>query len=110
MEHAVEMGWYFFRQTKQVYAEAGLMTPQEERDALYIMSRIDSTGKMEISLSDLQQMCKDKKGMEKKEGMMDGLNCLIEHGYIRIERAHKNPENPKKGGRPSEIVYVNGIC
>ena len=107
MEHAVEMGWYFFRQTKQVYAEAGLMTPQEERDALYIMSRIDSTGKMEISLSDLQQMCKDKKEMEKKEGMMDGLNCLIERGYIRIERAPKNPENPKKGGRPSEIVYVN---
>lgn len=110
MEHAVEMGWYFFRQTKQVYAEAGLMTSQEERDAKYILSKIDSTGKMEMKLRDLHRLCMDRKGMEKKEGMVDGLNCLIKHGYIRVnyaEKTDKTDKTDKKGGRPSEIVYVN---
>ncbi|CCX58199.1 primase 1 [Blautia hydrogenotrophica CAG:147] len=107
MQNAVEMGRYFLRQAKKVFTESGLMTTQEERDALYIMSRIDSTGKMEMRLRDLYQMCKDRKGMEKKEGMIAGLNCLIKHGYVRVDYAPQNPQKPQKGGRPSEIVYVN---
>ena len=74
------------------------------------MKRVDSTGLMEMKLRDLQQMCKDKKGMEKREGMIPGLRCLIEHGYIRVQKSYltsQNPQNPQKGGRPSEIVYVN---
>ena len=45
--------------------------------------------------------------MEKKEGMVDDLNCLIKHGYIRVNYADKTGKTDKKGGRPSEIVYVN---
>ena len=39
--------------------------------------------------------------------MVDDLNCLIKHGYIRVNYADKTGKTDKKGGRPSEIVYVN---
>lgn len=107
MQHAIEMGHYFLGQAKQIFLEAGLMDSQEIRDAKYILSKIDSTGKMEMKLRDLHRLCMDRKGMEKKEGMVDGLNCLIKHGYIRVNYADKTDKTDKKGGRPSEIVYVN---
>ena len=110
MTNAIEMGRYFRAHAEAAFDIMGLMDPPEVRDAKYIMKRIDSTGLMEMKLRDLQQMCKDKKGMEKREGMIPGLRCLIEHGYIRVQKSYltsQNPQNPQKGGRPSEILYVN---
>ena len=110
MQNAVDMGRYFLRQAKKVFTESGLMTTQEERDAKYILSKIDSTGKMEMTLRDVYQMCKDKRGMERKEGMIPGLEYLIKQGFIRVEKVSiksQNPLNSRKGGRPSEMIYVN---
>ena len=123
MQSAIEMGRYFRAHAEAAFNIMGLMDPPEVRDAKYIMKRIDSTGQMEMKLRDLHRLCMDRKGMEKKEGMIPGLRCLIEHGYIRIQKGYlngktdrtdkmeyfksQNPQNPQKGGRPSEIVYVN---
>lgn len=110
MQNAIEIGRYFKAHAEAAFNIMGLMDPPEVRDAKYIMSRIDSTGEMEMRLRDLHYICRDRKGMDKKEGMIPGLNCLIRHGYIRIQKGYlssQNPQNPQKGGRPSEIVYVN---
>lgn len=110
MESAIQMARYFKEHAEAAYNIMGLMDPPEVRDAKYIMKRIDSTGQMEISLRDVYQLCKDKKGMEKKNGIIPGIRCLIEHGYIRVQKVYsntQNPQNPQNGGRPSEIVYVN---
>lgn len=68
--------------------------------------------KVEFPLSELLQKCKPKKGLEKREDVIPGLNCLTNHGYIRIWQVHpssnsSNSNNSNKRGRPTEIVYVN---
>ena len=86
------------------------MDSPEVRDAKYIMKRIDSTGLMEIKFRDLQRMCMNRNGMETREGMIPGLVCLIEHGYVRVQKGwttDKSDKSDKKRGRPSEIIYIN---
>ena len=110
MKNAMQMGRYFKAHAEAAYNIMGLMDSPEVRDAKYIMKRIDSTGLMEIKFRDLYQMCKDRKGMDTRDGMIPGMNCLIEHGFIRVNKGYlntQNPQNPQKGGRPSEIIYVN---
>jgi len=110
MENAIQMGRYFKAHAEAAYGIMGLMDPPEVRDAKYIMKRIDSTGQVEITVRDLVKLCKGHKGMDKREGIIPGIRCLIEHGYIRVEKVYpkdQKPQNPQKRGRPSEIVYVN---
>lgn len=110
MESAIQMARYSKIHAEAAYDIMGLMDPPEVRDAKYIMKRIDSTGKTEITVRDLVRLCNGKKGMETREKLVPGINCLIEHGYIRVQMAYpcdKNDKNAKKRGRPSEIVYVN---
>lgn len=110
MENAIQMGRYFKAHAEAAYGIMGLMDPPEVRDAKYIMKRIDSTGQMEITVRDLVKLCKGKSGMNTREKLISGIRCLIEHGYIRVEKVYpkdQKPQNPQKRGRPSEIVYVN---
>lgn len=110
MQNAIEYGRFFLGQAKIVYAAAGLADPPEIRDAKYILEKIDSTGKTEMKLRDIQQMCREREGLETKDKMIPGINCLIKLGFIRVEKSSspsQNPQNPQKGGRPSEIIYVN---
>ena len=110
MKEAIEMARYYQAHAEAAFNIMGLSDPPEVRDAKYILKRIDSMGVTEFKLRDLQQLCKDKKGMETREGFMSGLKCLIEHGYIRVQKVSansQNPQNTQKGGRPSEMVYVN---
>lgn len=108
---AAKIGEYFLAHAKIAYQLSGQMDDQPTKDAKYILKRLDSTGKTEISKSELQQLCKNRVGMETVDKMEPGLDVLVKHGYIKIECAtsSKNPENPKKGGRPSWMVYVNPI-
>lgn len=110
MDNAVQIGRYFKAHAEAAYNIMGMMDSPEVRDAKYLMKRIDSTGLMEIKFRDLYQMCKDRKGMDTKDGMIPGMNFLIEHGFIRVNKGYlntQNPQNLQKGGRPSEIIYVN---
>lgn len=110
MDNAIELARYFKAHAEAAYNIMGLMDPPEVRDAKYIMKRIDSTGQMEITVRDLVKLCKNKNGMETREKLTPGIRCLIEHGYIRVQKVYpntQNSQNPQKGGRPSEIIYVN---
>ena len=110
MKNAIEMGRYFKAHAEAAYNIMGLMDSPEVRDAKYLMKRIDSTGLMEIKLRDLQRMCMNRNGMETREGMIPGLVCLIEHGYVRVQKGwttDKSDKSDKKRGRPSEIIYIN---
>lgn len=111
VRRAAKIGEYFLAHAKVAYQLSGQMDDSPTRDAKYILKRLDSTGKAEISKRDLQQLCKDRVGMETAEKMEPGLEVLVKRGYIKIEKAPKsqNPQNPQKGGRPSLMIYVNPI-
>lgn len=111
IRRASKIGEYFLAHAKIAYQLSGQMDDQPTKDAKYILKRLDSTGKTEINKSELQQLCRDRVGLETAEKMEPGLDVLVKRGYIKIERAPKteNPENPKKGGRPSWMIYVNPI-
>lgn len=111
IRRASKIGEYFLAHAKVAYQLAGQMDDQPTKDAKYILKRLDSTGKTEISKRDLHQLCKNWVGLEEAEQMEPGLNVLVKRGYIKIERYPKtqNPQNPQKGGRPSYMVYVNPI-
>ena len=88
MGNAVEIGRYFRTHARAAFNIMGLTDSPEVRDAKYIMRRIDSTGKMEMKLRDLYKLCCDRKGMEKKEGMIPGLRCLTEPvSYTHLNEA-----------------------
>ena len=110
MKDAIAIGNYFKAHAETAFNIMGLSDPQEVKDAKYIMKRIDSTGLLEMKVRDLYQLCKSRKGLENREGMQAGLRCLIDRGYIRIQKISptaQNTQNPQKGGRPSEILYIN---
>lgn len=111
IRRAGRIGEYFLAHAICAYQMAGQADDQPTKDAKYILKRLDSTGKTEISKSELQQLCKERVGLETAERMEPGLDVLVKRGYIKIEKdtTSKNPENPKKGGRPSWMVYVNPI-
>lgn len=95
MKNAIEMGRYFKAHAEAAYNIMGLMDSPEVRDAKYLMKRIDSMGLAEIKLRDLQKLCKGRTGMEIREGMLPGIKCLIEHGYIRVNKERLGDKIPK---------------
>lgn len=111
VRRAAKIGAYFLAHAKAAYQLSGQMDGQPTKDAKYILKRLDATGKTELSKSELQQLCKERVGMETAEKMEPGLEVLVSRGYIKIEKspASENHENPKKGGRPSYTVCVNPI-
>lgn len=111
IRRASKIGEYFLAHAKIAYQLAGQMDDQPTKDAKYILKRLDSTGKTEISKRDLYRLCMDRVGFETVEKMEPGLNVLVKRGYIRIAKARKDETDTtaKKGGRPSYMVYVNPI-
>ena len=111
IRRAGKIGKYFLAHAICAYQLAGQMDDQPTKDAKYILKRLDSTGKTEISKSELQQLCKDRAGLKTAEQMEPGLDVLARRGYIIIKKAStsENSKNPKKGGRPSPTIYVNPI-
>lgn len=111
IRRAQAIGEYFLAHARSAYQLFGFFEDQATKDAKYILKRLDSTRKTEISKRDLWKLCKDRVGMETVEKMEPGLEVLVKRGYIKIEKAHiiQNPQNPQKGGRPSLMVYVNPI-
>lgn len=102
MENAIEMAKYFKAHAETAYNIMGLMDPPEIKSAKYIMKRIDSTGQMEITVRDLVELCKGKKSMDTREKLIPGIRCLIEHGYIRVQKAYPSSQNSQKPQKPKE--------
>ena len=112
MSKAIQVGRYFLEHAKAAFAIMGLSDPPEVKDAKYILKRLNEYGQHEISKRNLYQLCRNRSGMEKAEGMEKGLNELVQRGYIRIFKIQpesQNSQNPQKGGRPSWMIEVNPI-
>lgn len=111
IRRASKIGEYFLAHAKIAYQLSGQMDDQPTKDAKYILKRLDSTGKTEISKRDLYRLCMDRVGFDTVEKMEPGLEVLVKRGYIKIEKAHKDKTDTtdRKGGRPSWMIYVNPI-
>lgn len=113
IRRAKKIGEYFLAHAQTAYQMFGISEDQATKDAKYIIKRLDSTGKTEISKRDLFRLCQDRVGMETIEQMEPGLEVLVKRGYIKIEndpsrQNQQNRQNPHKGGRPrSPMIYVN---
>ncbi len=99
MQAAITIGRYFLEHAKAAFRLMGLGESQDVKDAKYILKRIDSTGQTEISKMDLIRLCGRFKSVEDMEPI---LNVLVDHGYIKIEKARTG-----KRGRPAETIYLN---
>lgn len=110
MKEAIQIGRYFLECAMAAFRLSGIAEPQEEKDAKYLMKKIDDFGMepssqnpqntQNIKLRDLYQSCKGH--FKTKEDMQPGLDMLVERGFIRIIK-----EQNKKAGRPSEFIEVN---
>lgn len=83
----------------------GLSDPQDVKDAKYIISRIEQNDKTDktdktIPKREVLRLCQR---FSTAEEMEPGLQVLVEHGYIAIQRG----KSGKRGGRPSEQIYIN---
>ncbi len=106
MKGAIQIGRYFMAHSRWAFDMMGAADPPEVKDAKYIISRLGLNDKNDIndkigfaSKRELMRKCQRFKTLAELE---PGLNCLKEHGYIRIE-AQKNGGK----GRPTETIFIN---
>ena len=120
MKEAIQIGRYFLECAMAAFRLSGIAEPQEEKDAKYLMKKIDSFYASQnpendlysnegpkipkipnmMRLQDLWQACRGK--FENREDMQLVLDILIERGFIRIIKKQN-----KKAGRPPEFIEVN---
>lgn len=104
MQSAIDIGRYCLEHAKKVFLYSGMYDSPEVKNAKYILSRIDSVGKTQISKRDVYDLCKGKKGFETpgSEAFATGLEELRRRGYIKIDRI-------ATGGRPMEMIVLNPL-
>ena len=106
---AIKVGQYYLEHSMAAFDMMGLSDPQDVKDAKYIISRIEQnsntskTSKTDHILTKraVYDVCKGR--FKSVEEMEPGLQVLVEHGYIAIQRG----KSGKRGGRPSEQIYIN---
>lgn len=93
---AVKIAEFFGAHATAAYQVMG--ADEAHENAKYLLRRIKSDGRDEISKRDLYRLCKGK--FKKAEDMEPALQMLIDMYYIReIEQS--------TGGRPTRIINVN---
>ena len=111
---AVNIAFYFIDHARAAFQMMGATESQREQDAKYIWKRLLSTGKTEISKSDLHQLCRFRGGFETAVDMGEGLEELTERGYIRIDKVYpqntQNTQKPTRRGRPTEKITINPLA
>jgi hypothetical protein len=107
MNEAILIGRYFMEHAMAAFKIAGLAVPQEEKDAKYILSKLEEQyisqnpqNPQNIRVRDLYQVCKGK--FQAMEEMQPGFNELIKRNYIHIEKVKTGQR-----GRPTEVIEVN---
>ena len=105
---AIKVGRYYLEHSMAAFDMMGLSDPQDVKDAKYIISRIEQNSKNSnnsknteiITKRNAYDLCKGH--FKSVEEMEPGLQVLVEHGYIAIQK-----EKPAGRGRPSEQIYIN---
>lgn len=102
LRDAIKVGKYYLEHSKNAFDIMGLSDPQDVKDAKYIISRLERNDLNDkndfITKRDALRLCQRFKSADEME---PGLQCLVEHGYIAIEK------EKKEKGRPSEKIYIN---
>ena len=104
MKEAIKIGRYFLEHAMASFKIAGLAIPQEEKDAKYILGKLEeyhaSQNTQNITKRELHQVCRGR--FCKIEDMQVGLEELTRRNYIRIEK-----KKTGQRGRPTEVIEVN---
>ena len=97
MQDAIEIAKYFVDHALFIFEKAGETDTQAEKDAKYILERLQSTGETEISISSALDLCKK---FGRRAEMQPGLDVLTERGYVVIDKRGTK-------GRPTEKICFN---
>ena len=100
MHAAIQIGEYFLAHSAAALRRMGACETQTEKDAKYILKRLQSVGKAEISKRDTFHLCKGR--LPTVEALEPGLQELCRRGYVRIDKATTGER-----GRPAETVIFN---
>lgn len=100
MMGAVEIAKYFISHAKLIFGLAGAMDTPQEKDAKYILKRLDAYGEHQISKRDLYRLCRGK--FNSVDEMIEGLTLLELHGYLYTQR-----DNREGAGRKSEKIILS---
>lgn len=98
MSQATSLSECLLTHAEAAYVSMG--SDSDSSDAKYLLKKIDSTGREEISKRDLFQLCKGK--FKRVEEMDSALQVLAEREYIHIKEA-------QTGGRPTKRILVNPL-
>lgn len=101
MAAAIKIGRYFLEHARSTFTLMDALDPEEIRDAKYILKRLQSTkyGQTEeFSKKELFDICRSH--FKKVDQMLPALQCLEEHGYLRIEKIETK-------GRPTERILLS---
>lgn len=95
---AQRIGEYFLEHAKAAFHLMGMSEPQEEKDAKYILKRLDTIDGDSTSKRDLLRLCDGH--LKTADDLQAGLDLLVDRGYLYIEKV-------STGGRPTEKIYIN---
>lgn len=99
MAAAVAIGQYFKAHALAAFSRAGALETQAEKDAKYILRRLEESGKGEISKRDLLRVCQRFRSAKE---LNPGVEVLVSRGYIRLTKMTKMTK-----GRPTEKIELN---
>mgnify|MGYP002545550956 FL=1 len=100
VQNAREIGRYFLAHAQAAFSIMGMSESQEERDAKYILKRMEKIEEDYTTMRDVFRLCHKKEGFKTMEEFRPKLDILVDHGYIFIEPTTTN-------GRPTEKIYIN---
>lgn len=98
MQAAQTIGEYFLEHTKAAFQIIGLAERQEVKDAKYILKKLLTDGRQQLSKRDLFRQCDGR--IRTVEDMEPGLKVLVDRGYICVDKVNT-------GGRPTEKIILN---
>lgn len=94
------IGLYFLEHAKAAFSIMGMGESQEEKDAKYILKRMEKIEEDYTTVSAVFNLCYKKEGFKTMEEFRPKLDILVDRGYIFIEPT-------TTGGRPTEKIYIN---
>lgn len=98
MSGATRLGEFFSAHAEAAYQLMG--ADETTADAKYLLRRIKSDGRLELSKRDLHQKCRGK--FRRVEDMAPALQVLSDMRYVRLL-------DVSTGGRPTQMIMVNPL-
>ena len=98
MKRATRITNYFLKHAQYAYSVMG--ADKTVHDAKYILRRLETQGKLELTKSGIYHLCRSK-SFKKADDMLPALDLLIEYGYLQ-----KRTYYQATGGRPRGDSYI----